>query len=407
MEWLFAGRYLISRKSHSVINIIAGVSLLAVAVPVAAMIVLLSVFNGFETLVRQMYAAVDADIEITAADNRKTDILLATEDSRRKIESCEGVEAVSFVVERQALLEYRDRQTTARVRGADDLYADVVPIGRYVSLGNAEMRTGEIDRLLLGEGVAYALGIFSTFGDDVSVYSLGGGAIGSMLPLSGMHRIGLPVCGMFAIDSRNDAELVITSLNAVQRLFPTGGYADAALVRVAAGHSPSKVRAALAETLGDGLKITTREEKNSAFYRIMRYEKWGVFLVSLLVLIIASFSIIGTVIMLIVEKRHERLTLRAIGADSGFIRRIFVREGLLISGIGGAAGVVLGTALAAAQQYLHVIPMPEGAFLIDSYPVELHFADIITVITTFVAVAWLISYSTARAMINNEKRCDA
>jgi hypothetical protein len=407
MEWLFAGRYLISRKSHSVINIIAGVSLLAVAVPVAAMIVLLSVFNGFETLVRQMYAAVDADIEITAADSRKTDILLATEDSRRKIESCEGVEAVSFVVERQALLEYRDRQTTARVRGADDRYADVVPIGRHVSLGNAETRTGEIDRILLGEGVAYALGIFSTFGDDVSVYSLGGGAIGSMLPLSGMHRIGLPVCGMFAIDSRNDAELAITSLNAVQRLFPTGGYADAALVRVAAGHSPSKVRAALAETLGDGLKITTREEKNSAFYRIMRYEKWGVFLVSLLVLVIASFSIIGTVIMLIVEKRHERPTLRAIGADSGFIRRIFVREGLLISGIGGAAGVVLGTALAAAQQYLHVIPMPEGAFLIDSYPVELHFADIITVITTFAAVAWLISYSTARAMINNEKRCDA
>lgn len=407
MEWLFAGRYLISRKSHSVINIIAGVSLLAVAVPVAAMIVLLSVFNGFETLVRQMYAAVDADIEITAADSRKTDILLATEDSRRKIESCEGVEAVSFVVERQALLEYRDRQTTARVRGADDRYADVVPIGRHVSLGNAEIRTGEIDRILLGEGVAYALGIFSTFGDDVSVYSLGGGAIGSMLPLSGMHRIGLPVCGMFAIDSRNDAELAITSLNAVQRLFPTGGYADAALVRVAAGHSPSKVRAALAETLGDGLKITTREEKNSAFYRIMRYEKWGVFLVSLLVLVIASFSIIGTVIMLIVEKRHERPTLRAIGADSGFIRRIFVREGLLISGIGGAAGVVLGTALAAAQQYLHVIPMPEGAFLIDSYPVELHFADIITVITTFAAVAWLISYSTARAMINNEKRCDA
>lgn len=407
MEWLFAGRYLISRKSHSVINIIAGVSLLAVAVPVAAMIVLLSVFNGFETLVRQMYAAVDADIEITAADSRKTDILLATEDSRRKIESCEGVEAVSFVVERQALLEYRDRQTTARVRGADDRYADVVPIGRHVSLGNAETRTGEIDRILLGEGVAYALGIFSTFGDDVSVYSLGGGAIGSMLPLSGMHRIGLPVCGMFAIDSRNDAELVITSLNAVQRLFPTGGYADAALVRIAAGHSPSKVRAALAETLGDGLKITTREEKNSAFYRIMRYEKWGVFLVSLLVLVIASFSIIGTVIMLIVEKRHERPTLRAMGADSGFIRRIFVREGLLISGIGGAAGVVLGTALAAVQQYLHVIPMPEGAFLIDSYPVELHFADIITVITTFAAVAWLISYSTARAMINNEKRCDA
>ncbi len=407
MEWLFARRYLISRKSHSVINIIAGVSLLAVAVPVAAMIILLSVFNGFETLVRQMYAAVDADIEITAADNRKPDILLATEDNRRIIESCDGVEAVSFIVERQALLEYRDRQTAARVRGADDRYTDVVPLERHISLGDASIRTGEIDRLLLGEGVAYSLGVFSTFGDGVAVYSLGGGAIGSMLPLGGMRRIELPVCGMFAIDSRNDAELVLTSLGAAQRLFSTGSRADAALVRTADGRSPSRIRDELAAMLGDGVKVATREQKNSAFYRIMRYEKWGVFLVSLLVLVIASFSIVGTVIMLIVEKRHERLTLRSIGADSGFIRRIFVREGLLISGIGGAAGMALGTALAAVQQHLHVIPMPEGAFLIDSYPVELHFADIITVTATFIAVAWIISHSTARAMINNEKPCDA
>lgn len=407
MEWLFAGRYLISRKSHSVINIIAGVSLLAVAVPVAAMIILLSVFNGFETLVRQMYAAVDADIEITADGIRRPDILHADDGNRRIIESCDGVEAVSFTVERQALLEYRDRQTTARVRGTDDRYPDVVQLRRHVSLGNTEVQTCEIDRLLLGEGVAYALGIFSTYCDDVSVYSLGRGAIGSMLPMSGMRRTTLPVCGMFAIDSRNDAELVITSLQAAQKLFPSDGYADAALVRIADGHSPSKVRAALAERLGDGVKITTREEKNSAFYRIMRYEKWGVFLVSLLVLVIASFSIVGTVIMLIVEKRHEQTTLRAIGADSGFIRRIFVREGLLISGIGGAAGMVLGTALAAIQQYLHVIPMPEGNFLIESYPVELRFTDIITVTITFIAIAWVISYTTARAMINSEKPCDA
>lgn len=407
MEWFFARRYLVSRKSHSVINIIAGVSLLAVAVPVAAMIVLLSVFNGFETLVRQLYAAVDADIEITAADSRrKPDILRADDGSRTLIGSCDGVDAVSFIVERQALLEYRDRQTTARVRGTDDRYTDVVPLERHISLGSGAIRTGEIDRLLLGEGVAYSLGIFATCG-DVAVYSLGGGAIGSVLPLGGMRRIELPVCGMFAIDSRNDAELVITSLRAAHELFPTGGYADAILIRVAEGRSAAKVRDTLAAALGDGVKVITREEKNSAFYRIMRYEKWGVFLVSLLVLVIASFSIVGTVIMLIVEKRGERLTLRAIGADSGFIRRIFVREGLLISGIGGAVGTAVGTALAAAQQHLHLIPMPEGAFLIDSYPVELHLADIITVIITFIAVAWIISYSTARAMIKNEKPCDA
>ena len=431
MEWLFALRYLISRKSHSVINIIAGVSLASVAVPVAAMVILLSVFNGFETLVRQMYAAVDADIEIRAAQGGTRDeALRATGENRRRMEECEGVEAVSFVIERQALLEYGGREVVSRVRGTDAHYADAVPVGGHVApqgISAYDAADGAAPSdwaallgsggVILGEGVAYALGIplYGTrlsgeAGERVCIveaYPPGGGEVGSLLPLSGMRHVGLTVRGTFAIDSTTDADLVLTSLGAADVLFSAGGYADAALVRVGAGHSPDAVRRRLAAALGKGVKISTREEKNSAFYRIMRYEKRVVFLISLLVLVIASFSVIGTVVMLIVEKRGERTVLRALGADSGFIRRIFIREGLLISGIGGAVGMAFGTALAAVQQYLHVIPMPAGAFLVESYPVELHLTDIITVTLTFIAVAWGISYAATRAMIKSEKPCDA
>lgn len=397
MEWLFARRYLLSRKSHSVINIIAAVSIVAVAVPVAAMVILLSVFNGFESLVKQTYAAVDADIEVVpnGSFGLRPDSL-----TQKRIESVEGVAAVSFAVERQALLEYRDHRTTSRIRGVDNRYTDVVPIGKHITLGNGQVRLGEIDRILLGEGVAYSLGIFSAAGgDDVTLYALGGGAVGSLLPTGGMRTESLHTCGMFAIDRQSDCDLAIVPLRTAQRLFGAQGTADKALVRVAQGYSAVRVAENIISALDGQVKATTREQKNSAFYRIMRYEKWGIFLVALLVLVIASFSIVGTVVMLIVEKRDEQPTLRAMGADRGFLRRIFVREGLLISGIGGVGGLAFGVAMVLAQQVWHIVKMPAGAFLTDSYPVQLQGSDLMMIFLAFMVVAWVVAQSATRIII--------
>ena len=154
MKWRFAIRYLTSPKSHSVINIIASVSLISVAVPVAAMVILLSVFNGFEGLVRDLYKAVDADIEVRSTRALRSD----DEVLRECISECEGVEAYSFVVERQALLRYRDNRTTVTLRGVDDGYGEVVPISHYMSVGTAKVRMGDFDYLLLGEGGCLRVG---------------------------------------------------------------------------------------------------------------------------------------------------------------------------------------------------------------------------------------------------------
>ena len=400
MQWRFAFKYLTSRKSHSVINIIASVSLLAVVVPIAAMVILLSVFNGFEDLVRDLYKVVDADIEIT------TDGGIDTTDGalRLKIEECEGIEALAAVVERQALLSYRDNRVAVRLRGVDQEYSKVVPIEAYTSVGNAVVELGELDRLMLGEGVAYALGMYSMAAGDVDIYSLGGGNIGAILPSFAMRNESLDVCGTFIIDQQHASSFALTSLRAASRIFGIENRADMVLVKVKEGVSHSRVAEQIGKRLGEGYRVTLREDKNAGFYAIMRYEKWAIFFVSLLVLIIASLSIIGTVIMLILEKRDERQTLLSMGADNAFIRGIFVRQGLLIAGMGGAIGIVLGVAITLAQQLYGFIKMPNGNFLIENYPVKLQGGDLIVIFMVFVVVALSVSFIATSTMIKRVKR---
>lgn len=399
MQWRFALKYLTSPKSHSVINIIATVSLLAVVVPVAAMVILLSVFNGFESLVRDLYKVVDADIEIS------TSRTLHVNDAslRSAVEGVDGVEAISFIMERQALLSYRDNRVAVRLRGGDENYSRVVPIEAYTSLGNSVVQLGDLDRLMLGEGVAYELGMYSMAAGDVGVYSLGGGHIGSVMPTFAMRNESLDVCGTFVIDQQHATSFALTSLRAANRIFGVEDRADKLLVKVADDVSHNRVAEQLKKVLGREFKVTLREEKNEGFYAIMRYEKWAIFFVSLLVLVIASLSIIGTVIMLIIEKRDEYQTLLSMGADNAFIRGVFVREGLLISGIGGAIGLVLGVAVTLAQQCFGFVKMPNGSFLIDNYPVELQVTDLVMIFVVFIVVALGVSLLASATMIKRER----
>lgn len=399
MKWQFALKYLTSRKSHSVINVIAMVSMLAVVIPVAAMVILLSVFNGFESLIRDFYKVVDADIEIIAEGGLTTSDTLFSE----RIKEVKGVEALSFIVERQAMLSYRDNRKTVLLRGVDENYNMVVPIESYISLGNACVELGELDRLLLGELVAYELGLYTMSAGDVEVLSLGGGSIGSSLPVVAMHRESLDMCGTFILEQQSSSSLAITSLRAACRIF-NREKADRLLIKVAEGYSHKGVATKLRDQLGKEYEVVLREEKNKGFYAIMRYEKWAIFFVSLLVLIVASLSIIGTMIILIMEKREEQKTLFSIGADSSFIRGVFIREGLLISGVGGFIGLFIGVVVTLTQQFFGLVKMPNGNFLVEDYPVELQVLDLVAIFTVFMMVAFAVSMAATSAMIKWKKR---
>lgn len=386
------------------INIIAVVSIVSVAVPVAAMVILLSVFNGFESLVRTMYAGSDADIEICAAKTGSTpEILRPCENSSEQILAIEGVEALSFVIEREAMAESSLKEHIVSVRGADDNYLSVLPLSSQSIQGSRELTLGELNYALLSEDISGRLAIYTPIDTYVTLYSLGGGEVGSLMPLRGIRNHEIRIGGILR-GSNMLTSTIIIPLRVAQQLF---GREEATTIylRVAEGYDHEQVRRQIAQRLGNEVQVRTREQKNSLFYNVMRYEKWAIFFVSLMVLIIASLSIIGTVVMLIVEKRNEYPTLLALGADNAFIRGIFIREGLLISGLGGVAGLAFGVVVTLLQQTLHLIRMPEGNFVIDYYPVELHSTDLILIFATFIAVAWTVSSIAAGTMIKKQNIC--
>ncbi len=403
MLWrLFARRYLFSRNSRSVINIISGVSVAAVAVPVAAMIILLSVFNGFESLVRQLCSAYDADITVSAAKGSAFDI-----DSLRSkgIDRVEGVAAVSFAVEQGALLEYRGNQTTAVIRGVDDNYARVMPVDETMQSGRFQPQLGEdVNNIILGQGLAYALGVHSFVVDDVRLYAIRRNSFSTLLPVDGYSSERLPVAGTFAIDAETDRNNAITSLRLAQRLFDYPGRATALLVRCSDGTDHGRVKNAVQSAAGSDFKVQTRDERNATLYRIMRYEKWGIFLIALMVLVIASFSIVGSLVMLIIDKSDDIATLRALGADTRLIRRIFTAEGMLVCCIGGTAGLAVGIALCLIQQRFGIITIPADSFLTNEYPVELMWSDVLLVGFSFIVTAWCICAATVASMVPQHKR---
>lgn len=395
---LFARRYLFSRHSRSVVNLISGLSVAAVAMPVAAMIILLSVFNGFEALVRSMYSAFDADLSVTA---RQGQTFRAEDVDTAAIRRIEGVAALSFTLEQSALLEHGGRQATATVRGVDDAYGEVFALEEAVTTGDGRVRLGDLDRLVVGQAMAHQLGIRTLADADVTLYAVRRGQFSSLLPMANYTRRTIPVVGAFSLDMETEKQYVLAPLRLAQELFDYPSRASALVVRLAPGTDPGAMKRRVEAVAGEDFRVRTRDELRASFYRIMTYEKWGIFFIALLVLLIASFSVVGALSMLVVEKRRDTATLGALGADTSLLRAIFRSEGYLICGLGALAGVVIGVGATLVQQHFGLIEIPAETFLTKSYPVRFRFADLVVVLAAFAAVATVLCRLTVHSMIKN------
>ena len=396
-----ARRYLFSPHSRSVVNLISGLSVAAVAVPVAAMVILLSVFNGFETLVKSMYSAFDADLTLTP---RRGQTFAQSEIDTAALRRIPGVASFSWTLEQSALLEHGGRQATATVRGVDDSYGEVFDLGDAVTTGEWRVRLGDLERLVIGQSMAWMLGIRTLADADVTLYAVRRGSFSTLLPMGNYTRRTEPVGGVYVLDLDTERTYVLTSLRLAQSLFEAEGRASGLVFRLTPDADVERTREAVSEAAGDSFRVRTRDELRASFYRIMTYEKWGIFFIALLVLVIASFSVVGALSMLIVEKRRDIATLRALGADTLLLRRIFRTEGLLICGLGAVIGLLLGVALSLVQQYFGVIEIPAETFLTKSYPVELRLSDLFAVAVTFSLVSLLLADVTVRSMIKNTTR---
>ena len=396
-----ARRYLFSPHSRSVVNLISGLSVAAVAVPVAAMVILLSVFNGFETLVKSMYSAFDADLTLTP---RRGQTFAQSEIDTAALRRIPGIASFSWTLEQSALLEHGGRQATATVRGVDDSYGEVFDLGDAVTTGEWRVRLGDLERLVIGQSMAWMLGIRTLADADVTLYAVRRGSFSTLLPMDNYTRRTEPVGGVYVLDLDTERTYVLTSLRLAQSLFEAEGRASGLVFRLTPDADVERTREAVSEAAGDSFRVRTRDELRASFYRIMTYEKWGIFFIALLVLVIASFSVVGALSMLIVEKRRDIATLRALGADTPLLRRIFRTEGLLICGLGAVIGLLLGVTLSLVQQYFGVIEIPAETFLTKSYPVELRLSDLFAVAVTFSLVSLLLADVTVRSMIKNTTR---
>ena len=396
LSLLFARRYLFSAKSHSVINVISAVSVVAVGVPIAAMIILMSVFNGFAGLVEGMQSAFDADLEVRPREGKTFAINELPTDSLR---SLAGVRGVSFALEQSALAEYGGRQVVITVRGVDDDYSDVLPMDDYVHTGEFALRLGEIEQVCVGSSVAYRLGVRTFLDTPLNLYSPRRGEISTLLPIDAYtHRRAWP-SGVFSISGDVDDSYILTTIELAQSLFDYDGRATNLLVAVADGASLERTRDAIQAVVGEEFRVVTRLEQQAALYRIMKYEKWGIFFISLLVLIIASFSIVGSLAMLIIDKRDNIATLRALGARTEFVRSIFTGEGALIGTLGATIGLIIGVGICWAQQHFGLIEMPGTTFVVSHYPVEMKLTDILLIMTAMAVVTTAITQLTVRTMI--------
>lgn len=393
---LFSRRYLFSKKSHSVINIISGVSVFAAAMPAAAMIILLSVFNGFEGLIREMATAFDADLTITPREGESFPVeRLDTAALKRT----EGVAALCFTVEQNAMLEYKGQQASVTVRGADDDYDWVLPIGEAISTGEYCVRRGDYDRAVIGQGMAYALGVRSLAAGPLKIYALRRNSFSTLIPLDGYARRSVEIAGVFLLDAATEQQYLLTSLRLARSLFEMEGRATALLVRTDESAQPEVVRQRIREIAGEEFEVRTRYELRSTFYDIMTYEKWGIFFISMLVLIIASFSMVGAISMLIIEKKKDIGTLRALGADGRLIRRIFIGEGLLIGALGALGGTLLGVGITLLQQTFGIVEIPVETFVTRSYPVRLEIGDLLAVLGLFAVVTIAVTGLTVHSLI--------
>ena len=393
MLWsLFARRYMFSPKSNSVINIIACVSLVAVAVPTAAMIILLAMVDGLGGVIARLDAAVDADIEVVA---ERGQTIAVSDIDLDHILHIEGVAAAAPYIEQSVMALSAGRRTTIALRGVDRNYFDVMSIDEFVQAGRLEsIYSGDI---VLGVGLCSELAAFG-IGTEIELFALNRKQISTLLPMSGISRMTTRLGGAVMGNNEISSSLALAEMERVQRLLNYEGRITAVAIKLRPNADLMTTKSRIESCVGEGIRVMTREEKNASINAIYKMERYAILLIGLMIILIATFSIIGTVIMLITEKQRDIETLKALGAGQRLITSIFVGEGALLTVTGCAIGTLLGCVVALVQQELGLVKIP-GDQLIGSYPVDLNIADVALVVVLVLAVGIVISWLTVRAQL--------
>jgi lipoprotein-releasing system permease protein len=397
MNFLFAWRYFNAKKSTNAINIIAWISVLAMGTGTAALIILLSVFNGFEDLVKSLYADFYTDLRVIPVTGK---ILQLTDEQKQKITAWPGVSAVSLTIEEKALLQNGDYPALVVVKGVDENFSKVNNVAKRLIRGKFLLGDADKPAMVMGAGVENALGTES----DRAILPLtiylprkGMNAAEYADPLQSLSADNIVTAGSFAIQQDFDNNYVITNLGFVKRMLGLQPN-DYGAVEIAINDKKEeeKIKTGLQQLLGKDYLVETMYEQNRSLYSTMQHEKWFIFVLLSFILVVAAFTMIGALTMLILEKQKDIQILKAMGSTNGAVQKIFLSEGLLLAVIGGLGGTVLAFIIGWLQVKFKLIKLQGSTFLIDHYPVKFLPGDVVLVFLTVVLIALTASWFPSR-----------
>lgn len=397
LENKIAWRYLFSKKGHNAINIVSGISAAAVTVVTAAMICVLSVMNGFGALVEHMFSEFDPVLMVVPAEGQtlRTDTMPIA-----SLYAREDIEAISLQLEQTALIRYKDHQVPARVLGVDSLFTRTAHIDSIITDGFYSVWDGAFERTVLGRGLAAQIGMNAHFTGALHLYAPERTKRINMLrPDQSLRHEHAFIAGTFAVNQMEyDDRLLLVSLPLARRLFDYDEHTASALrVQPKSTLKIEDLKLKISKTLGPGYKVLDRYEQQADFFRILRIEKLLTILLLVFILLIASFNIIGSLSMLMIDKREDIRILSHLGADERTIRRIFLLEGWFISSLGALCGLVISVVLCLGQQHYGWLSLGSGAeYIISAYPVQVQPQDIAVVALIVLALGFAAAWYPAK-----------
>ncbi len=389
LSFFIARRYLISKKSHNLINVISIISVVGLSVGTMALIVVLSVFNGFEEVIKSMYTSFNADLNITAVSGKT---FYYNQFPEVKIQQIEGIKGIGQVVEEDALFKYRDKQHIARIKGVSENYTDHSGLDSMIVDGNFVIQEGKSNFAVVGAGVAWYLDIYpQNISTLLSIYVPKRGNPSNFNFQNAFNSGALHPTGVFSVQQEFDEKYVIVPLRFARELMDYTDEVTSVEIRINENMDSDKIQEEIISILGPGFNVKNRYEQNESLFKLLRSEKTAIFFILLFILVLSSFNMIGSVSILIVEKKKDIGILSGMGAEMKLIKSIFFTEGLIISLLSSTIGLFIGFLILFAQQEFGLLSLgqSEGDFVIASYPVHMNIMDFVYVFVSVMTIGLL------------------
>ena len=401
--FFMAQRYLFSKKSHNLINIISLVSMIGLGIGTAALIVVLSVFNGFEQVISSLYNSFNPDFTITAKQGKTFHY---TRFPAERLKQLPGVAEVVQTVEEDALFKYGDKQTIGKIMGLSPNYRKVSRLDTMMQAGDFTLQEGRANFAVAGAGVAWFLGI--NVRDTrrlLTVLVPHRGNASSFNFSNAFNHQAIPVAGIFSVQQDFDTKYVLVPLRFARSLLDYTDEITSLHVYLKKGASAEKIQPKIKALAGKQFFVKNRFEQNETLFKIMKSEKMAVFLILVFILILSSFNMIGSVAILIVEKMKDLAVLKSMGADIKTLRKIFLSQGLLISLLSTAFGLLTGFVILWLQQRYGWVKLGSGngGFIINAYPVHMRLLDFVYVFITVFIIGMAASWYPVRFLLKDYK----